>query len=312
MALEVCSRLVAFLPALRRDAPRFGLMPASRGIGVSRLSNGHNELHGAGTSPSSVSSPTKGCNMGKIASGTLLLLIVGVGGCGSPSPSCRQVGGYCTATTDCCGSMVVCSSGVCTTVLANGCSPDAPVACTGALAGNCCYTAQPYCCKDGTNCAASASDCPGACATAGQACGATPCCAGLNCTGGKCVAPGMCVAMGAFCSSTSQCCVNLSCRRYSPKCAIGDIGDPCRTNGDCTNGLTCNGSWCTRTCARASDCSTSLDAPAGVNECVALQAGGFGCFPFCRVGTSDCAPFIGTTCKSATGAGGGTFTVCSS
>jgi hypothetical protein len=102
----------------------------------------------------------------------------------------------------------------------------------------------------------------------------------------------------------------------SQKCAVCDelgAGDPCGASSvACNAGLTCGGLWCTRACAKASDC-VGLGANGGnftgnPNACRHLTTGDF-CFPGCSSDT-DCTDFPGTYCLQTTDLVGTAVSVC--
>jgi hypothetical protein len=104
-------------------------------------------------------------------------------------------------------------------------------------------------------------------------------------------------------------CETLRC----PICAQSGVGDPCSPGyGPCVAGLTCNGLWCTRACARSSDCAGIGNGGASVlgfpNVCTST-ASGDGCVPECS-STVDCADFPATFCKATTTLEGSAVSVC--
>ncbi len=113
-------------------------------------------------------------------------------------------------------------------------------------------------------------------------------------------------------SATYQQLVQCSTTRC-PVCEELGVGDPCSTGGvACNAGLTCTGLWCTRTCAKSSDC-TGLGAYGGnftgsASVCRHVSTGDF-CFPGCSSDT-DCADFPGTYCLQTTALDGSSVLVC--
>jgi hypothetical protein len=98
-----------------------------------------------------------------------------------------------------------------------------------------------------------------------------------------------------------------------PVCSELGVGDPCSAAGvTCNAGLSCGGLWCTRSCAKGSDC-TGLGAGGGnftgnASACRRVSAGDF-CFPGCS-GDADCADFPGTYCVQTTDVDGSAVSVC--
>lgn len=113
----------------------------------------------------------------------------------------------------------------------------------------------------------------------------------------------MCGTAGAACGTMLDCCSGVTCPRFVHACQLGDIGDPCRLNADCLNGLVCNGAWCTTDCLADSDCGLT-------NYCIADSAGAMSCFPFCS-NNAECAIYGGTSCKTGTDPDGLMLPVCS-
>jgi hypothetical protein len=93
------------------------------------------------------------------------------------------------------------------------------------------------------------------------------------------------------------------------------VGDPCGgTLGTCNAGLTCsNGSWCTRTCTKDSDCAgvgpNNGNYLGFTNACIHTTAGFNTCEPGCNV-AQDCSGFAGTSCVVAMDIAGGNAFVC--
>ncbi len=103
-------------------------------------------------------------------------------------------------------------------------------------------------------------------------------------------------------------CVSLRC----PVCSEAGAGDPCAGGVACVTGLSCSGSWCTRSCTATSDCAGI--GPGGGNytgqpgACVHLP-GGFECVPGCST-DADCSAFEGTYCEQTTSVEGVAVSVC--
>jgi hypothetical protein len=103
----------------------------------------------------------------------------------------------------------------------------------------------------------------------------------------------------------------------SQECAIcneSGVGDPCGAiYPPCETGLSCNGSWCTKACARSTDCAglgaggvTSL----GTSNVCMLTSTGEVCTPSCE-GGGICSDFASTYCQSTTAIDGSAVSVCS-
>ena len=141
----------------------------------------------------------------------------------------------------------------------------------------------------------------------GQCCTATNDCFGsascqdlynctLNCTSTACVND--CDAKypaGVSDLNVLESCLGQKC----PVCSESGVGDPCVA---CSTGLSCSGLWCTKPCARSSDCG-GLGMNGGnftgqANACVATPSG-ITCVPGCASNT-DCFDFPGTYCAPAT------------
>ena len=246
------------------------------------------------------------------ASFLLLLGIMMYAGCGTAPSTCAGDGEGCGQSKDCCNAES------CTNNFCGGCRSSG-TACTspsGNLIGNCCsgteclnQNSSP---EHGGTCGVQGPSCK----TLGQACGTfqgNACCPNLKCTNGICAtASATCHGAGQPCtaSTTAVCCQNLTCARFGTKCQLGDIGDPCSTNGECLAGLFCNG-WCTRSCTSDAGCATTVDLNAGINKCVGVSTGGFLCFPFCS-SASECAIYgAGLACSPGnTPSGGTSLNVC--
>jgi hypothetical protein len=87
-------------------------------------------------------------------------------------------------------------------------------------------------------------------------------------------------------------------------CAESGVGDPCfPQESTCVVGLTCAGSWCTKSCARESDC-TGIGPLGGnllgpENACIHSTSLGNVCYPGCLT-DSDCDSFPGSYCFATT------------
>jgi hypothetical protein len=98
-------------------------------------------------------------------------------------------------------------------------------------------------------------------------------------------------------------------------CDESGIGDPCSAGyPSCLAGLTCNGLWCTKTCAHSSDCagigSSGTTIAGEANACITGPSGDF-CAPECT-SSADCDDFPGAYCLSTLSIEASTVSVCSS
>lgn len=182
-----------------------------------------------------------------------------------------------------------------------------------------CGSPHEACRVSGEACAATTDCCPAfvcsngactnSCAQSGQTCvltngGGSNCCAGSSCVSGKCTSA-MCNTVGMTCTTMLDCCQGATCPRFGSMCALGNVGDPCQENADCRTTLTCNGSWCTKTCATQFDCGVT-------NYCIKDSTGMFSCFPSCGTGArQDCSPYPGTRCTTGSAPMGVTLPICS-
>ena len=97
-----------------------------------------------------------------------------------------------------------------------------------------------------------------------------------------------------------------------PVCAQSGVGDPCSSSyPPCETGLVCNGDWCTKACARSSDCAglgtggtNGLGEP---NTCV-MTSSGYVCAPGCN--GPGCSYFPATYCASTSAWDGSAVMVC--
>ncbi len=114
-------------------------------------------------------------------------------------------------------------------------------------------------------------------------------------------------------ASTTYQALELCISQRCPVCSELGAGDPCGPSSvACNAGLTCGGLWCTRACAKASDC-TGLGAGGGnftgnPGACRHLATGDF-CFPGCS-SDADCTDFPGTYCLQTTALDGSSVLVC--
>jgi hypothetical protein len=96
-------------------------------------------------------------------------------------------------------------------------------------------------------------------------------------------------------------------------CSESGTGDPCGAQFfACVAGVACNGSWCTKACARSSDCAGlgagGASSLGTTNVCMATSTGDV-CTPTCGAGGS-CVDFPGTYCQSTTAIDGSAVSVC--
>jgi hypothetical protein len=203
------------------------------------------------------------------------------------------------------GNCVPVEGGICTTTVVVGGS-------SGGEAGT----------GDGGSCTVSAgsSQC-GECAT--QSCcseleecaGSTTCSNLLSCEDG-CLGGASCLTgcqqqfpTGVSTLQSLSSCLTRDC----VVCDESGVGDPCGPQYyACETGLSCGGSWCTRSCVRSSDCvglgangANTLGFP---NACMATTSGD-ACTPGCA-SAADCAAFPGTYCYATTDVGGSNVSVC--
>lgn len=145
----------------------------------------------------------------------------------------------------------------------------------------------------------------------------TSCCSDLQ----TCIASTTCRAMlgcvsacGGGSTCVNECCTTYptecgtyqqisTCEQSCQPCVESGVGDACGgLSYPCAANLTCNGSWCTRTCNMDSDCAgigpgggNYLSFP---NRCIHTSAGNNTCAPGCMV-PQDCSGFPGATCVVA-------------
>ncbi len=155
------------------------------------------------------------------------------------------------------------------------------------------------------------------CCPSFQACGESADCQNLlsceqACTGALSCA-GDCESQspkGVTLLETLTTCIQAKC----PVCGQLGIGDPCSPFGvSCNPGLVCSGLWCTKACARSTDCA-GLGAGGGnalgfPNACIVTSAAGEECEPGCTQ-DSDCSAFPGSFCFATTSSEGASVRVC--
>jgi hypothetical protein len=173
-------------------------------------------------------------------------------------------------------------------------------------------------------CATTAADsqctqCGGAsCCAQDQACSAdTDCVNLLSCEQG-CGGTSACISgcqqqspNGVTLLANLTTCLDADC----PVCSQLGTGDSCISGVACNAGLSCNGLWCTKPCARASDC-LGLGGEGGnvlgfPNECILTASAGDSCVPGCA-SDADCESFPGTFCFAQQSVDGLSVSVCSS
>lgn len=138
---------------------------------------------------------------------------------------CAQLGGFCTATSQCCDRSLTCLEDKCVACFTRGTS----------CSGNdvCCYGEK---CTDGLC---------GGCTLAGQPCTqTTSCCGDMRCINGTC---GGCAARGAACSATEPCCGSLLCLNGSCRECYGNSIN-CISDTECCSG------FCEPTQSSAKEC----------------------------------------------------------
>ena len=102
----------------------------------------------------------------------------------------------------------------------------------------------------------------------------------------------------------------LNCEQaHCPICSQSGVGDSCVS---CESGLTCPGLWCTRACAKSTDC-TGIGQNGGnltrnQNACLHSASGDL-CVPGCS-GDLDCTSFPNTYCQLTTDVTGASVQVC--
>jgi hypothetical protein len=130
-----------------------------------------------------------------------------------------------------------------------------------------------------------------------------------SCTTGADCNSGCCVSVtngGAVCAAATYC--------AQPQKGIGDA---CAVNSECISGMCTGGNgstgWCTEACSAANNVCAGKNGVdnqyGGLNWCVTSNGAGDLCFPGCY-STSDCSPYPGSTCQSATSVADGTVGVC--
>jgi hypothetical protein len=171
-------------------------------------------------------------------------------------------------------------------------------------------TAEPGA-SDCTTCVASNCCAPSLACAAGSACDALLACE-APCNGDQaCVSA--CEAQypaGATPLSALLDCASTSCSI----CEYGGVGDWC---GSCQTGLVCAGSgesaFCSRSCARDSDCAGTggggLNVNGTANVCALNGDSQNTCFPGCA-SDADCAPYPGLSCVVGLSPGGVDAKIC--
>ncbi|HLK40322.1 MAG TPA: hypothetical protein VKU41_26405 [Polyangiaceae bacterium] len=177
----------------------------------------------------------------------------------------------------------------------------------GAAQGGCTTSSSDSLCDQcaGANCCAPLASCS-------QATG----CQNLRNCEQTCGASASCIdtCQTQFASGTSPLALLVSCLEAKcPVCSQIGVGDPCGGQA-CNAGLTCQGLWCSKGCARTADC-TGIGPNGGNllgrrNACMAASSG-LTCAAGCMT-DADCQPFPSTYCLATTSADGLAVQVCTS
>jgi hypothetical protein len=180
---------------------------------------------------------------------TLCLLVSACSAGGGGGPQCRQSGGTCSVTGDCCMGLV-CTNSKCAT----------PSQC-GAAGDNCAMSSD--CCQ-GLTCNGGKCGMQPMCSGVGQACSNTQlCCQGEMCTNGTCTGMDTRKPFGSACTMDGDCLTN-QCLGYQ-----GVSGRFC--SQACNGSATCAAlsanpqywcisggqgvNYCERSCTKAADCT---------------------------------------------------------
>jgi hypothetical protein len=220
------------------------------------------------------------------------------------------VAGACTSTVshppdlgDCTGTEVSCPAPVVAGGGGGGSGAD-----SGAAGGACSVSPLDSQCTQCAN---------GSCCSAYLACADDVDCQNLSSCEENCGGASACISAcegqspkGIDTLTTLSDCVTVKC----PVCTQSGVGDPCDGAASvCNAGLSCPGLWCTKACARSSDC-VGLGADGGnalnlPNACIESAASGETCTPGCAV-DADCVDFPGTFCFATTSVDGLSVHVC--
>jgi hypothetical protein len=157
----------------------------------------------------------------------------------------------------------------------------------------------------------------GSCCTELQNCANLPACQNLVSCEDSCNDVGSCLTACQQDFSTGVSTLQAFDTCLSSRCLVcneSGVGDPCSSQfPPCVAGLSCNGSWCTKACARSTDCAglgtggaSSLGTP---NVCMAGTSGDL-CTPGCGAG-GVCTDFVSTYCLATTAVDGTAVSVCS-
>jgi hypothetical protein len=239
--------------------------------------------------------------MRNVVAATLLVVgLVGAAACQSASDQPPPYGN-CTPPPD---------GGKCTSPVTGGASSGggddgSTASCTvtgGSVACNQC--AESGCCTEISTCEGDAT------------------CANLLGCEDACTANGASASCSAACTdqyptAVSQLQQITSCisSRCTAACNQSGVGDPCTSGAPaCVAGLACNGLWCSKACARSSDC-TGIGANGDTihgfpNACVTGPSGDR-CAPECS-SSVDCEAFPGSYCASMLTTEATTVSVCAS
>lgn len=221
------------------------------------------------------------------------LVFVVLGACTSESLPPEL--GDCTPT----GDASCMPSNIGSGALAGGSEGGSAACNAGASASQCDVCANANCCAALSTCAAS-TQCDNLLSCVMGCAGASACVSGCEGTYSGSVA-----TLDAIDS-----CVALKCA----VCAQAGVGDPCAAGAStCVAGLTCSAPWCTKPCARSTDCAgigpNGGNFTGEPNACV--STGGVElCAPGCAT-NADCGDFVGTFCASTTSVDGLAVSICS-
>jgi hypothetical protein len=154
------------------------------------------------------------------------------------------------------------------------------------------------------------------CCTQLQSCNNLPACENLLSCENNCNDVGSCITAcqqefptGVLTLQVLASCVTRDCL----VCSESGVGDPCDTiYPPCVAGLTCNGSYCTKACARSTDCAGlgagGVSSLGFASVCMSTTAGDL-CVPGCGP-AGACSDFSSTYCLSTTALDGTAVSVC--
>jgi hypothetical protein len=86
----------------------------------------------------------------------------------------------------------------------------------------------------------------------------------------------------------------------------GQVGDPCKVDGDCTTaGATCGpDGWCDTSCTSTTDTSCGMTTAGVTDKCIKNGANKFTCFPGCT-SANDCVVYSSAFCQANLQGGSG-------